>query len=145
VNIVIPYTRLNQLQQWLLRDYDPFYVNVSHGDNDYYHLLTDLWAKRETVIITEHDILPWPGALEELIACPALWCAYSYDQHGIGIFHSFGCVKFTGNLMQQLPDMWTGMDRHWSLLDQQFEWRAFQAGHRPHHHRPPVIHLHGYE
>jgi hypothetical protein len=144
MKVVVPYTKLRRMQQWLLRRYNPCYVDVSASDDDYWTLLTELWQQRETVVLIEHDILPWPGALEELVACPALWCAYSYDQHGIGIFHSFGCVKFSGELMNLLPDIWQGMDKHWSQLDQQFEWRAFQAGQRPHGHRPAVIHLHEY-
>lgn len=144
MNLVIPYAQLRSEQQWLLTDYSPRYVDVSKSDDAYWIFLTDLWRKQETVIIVEHDILPWPGALEELEACPGFWCAYSYDQRGIGIFHSFGCVKFTGELMRLLPNIWEGINTHWSQLDQQFEWRAFQAGQRPHGHRPPVIHLHGY-
>lgn len=144
MNIVVPYTRRRPEQEWLLRKYEPEYVDVSKSTEAYWNLLNDLWGKQETVIIVEHDILPWPGALEELMDCPGLWCAYSYDQKGIGIFHSFGCVKFSSELMKLLPDIWNGMDRHWSKVDQQFEWKTFQAGQRPHAHRPAVIHLHEY-
>lgn len=148
MNVVVPYTNLPPLLPWLLQSYgiEPRLVDLRGGDHTYWSLLRSLWEARETVVVVEHDILPWPGAIEELSTCPGIWCANSYDQRGIGIFHSFGCVKFSKALMEQTPTIWDEIqDRYWSKLDAQFEFLTYQQGIRPHHHRPPVIHLHNYE
>jgi hypothetical protein len=144
--IVVPYTKPHDLLKTLLRRYgfSPSYIDVSEDAEAYWRLLKRLWQDNKSFVLIEHDILPWPGAIEELRQCPGSWCAYSYDQCGIGLYHSFGCTKFSAGLIEELPDIWTRMNRHWSQLDQQFEWLAFQAGIRPHHHRPAVIHLHDY-
>jgi hypothetical protein len=146
VNIIIPHVQLHPLLPQLLSRYGhaPTYIDVSASSDAYWNLLNDLWQKGETFILVEHDILPWPGALEELWQCPGLWCANSYDQRGIGIYHSFGCTKFSAELIRRLPDVWSRIGHHWSRLDSEFEWQACQAGLRPHPHRPPVIHLHDY-
>jgi hypothetical protein len=146
VKIIVPHVSLHPLLPQLLSRYglSPAYVDVGTATDAYWRLLNDLWQQGDPFILVEHDILPWPGALEELWACPGLWCANSYDQRGVGIYHSFGCTKFSAELIRRLPNVWRDMDKRWHQLDQQFEWRAAQASLRPHPHRPPVIHLHDY-
>ncbi len=147
MNLVVPYANLHPVVPRVLSSYGftPRYVDLNGDDHSYWRLLKEIWEKGETVTIVEHDILPWPSAIEEMLACPAIWCGYSYDQRGIGLYHSFGCVKFTSELMKQTRHIWDDVeDRHWSKLDTQFEWKTFQLGIRPHQHRPAVIHLHSY-
>lgn len=112
------------------------------GDHGYQLLLRRLWRQRKSVVIVEHDILPWPGAIPELWQCSCRWGAYSYQLHGgIGIYHGFGCAKLTGELMEIVPNIWEGELAHWSQLDQMLWFAARAKGHEPHPHRPPVIHL----
>jgi hypothetical protein len=117
-------------------------------EESYWSLLCGLWLEQQSFIIVEHDIVPWPGAIEEIWNCPLPWCAFSYHRHvselrrGVGDYHGFGCVKFSAELMKRLPEVWTKCERrHWSKLDTHFEHFTYVAGIRPHHHRPPVIHL----
>lgn len=147
MNVVVPYVTLPPLLPRLLQSYGikPRLVNVGGDNQAYWALLRSLWEATETSVVVEHDILPWPGAIEELLACPAEWCANSYNQRGIGIYHSFGCVKFSRELMVRTSGIWDEVqNRHWASLDSQFEFLTYQRGIRPHHHRPPVIHLHDY-
>jgi hypothetical protein len=120
----------------------PRFAPVSH-DHDYWKLFCELWREGKTVVLIEHDVLPWPGAIEELLACPALWCSCSYRINGgYGIHHAFGCTKISADFMQLLPDVWQRIiNREWHALDSQLCHAALQAGQVPHPHRPPAIHL----
>lgn len=121
------------------------YIGVGHSPYGYHHLMRDIWSQRKQVIIVEHDIVPWPGAIAELAACPCAWGSYSYKIHGgIGIFHGLGCTKLTPELMDATSDLWSDEvwhQDHWSKIDQVLFFAARERGYEPHHHRPPVIHL----
>ena len=142
--VIVPHTRLHPTVQQVLGKRDDV-VFISLGtDEAYWHLLSRLWRERQTVVIVEHDVLPWPGAIEELIACPGLWCSCSYHINGgIGIHHAFGCTKISAEFMSLLPDVWQQVaSRHWSRLDEQLCTAAlFHAGQVPHPHRPACNHL----
>ena len=150
MNLVVPYTSLNPLVPKVLRDYGftPWFVHLPEVDS-YWNLLRNLWEMQEDVVIVEHDVIPWPGALEELVACAKPWCSFSYlrqitpEKRAVGDYFGFGCVKFARELMEQLPNAFEQMvDHHWSKLDTQFEWFTYQNSVRPHHHRPAVVHAH---
>lgn len=111
------------------------------GDDGYRQMMRQLWEAGETFINIEHDIIPWPGAIEELWGCPCEWGTYSYRYHGgIGIAHMLGLAKITDKLIKRLPDLWDE-PAHWSQLDQKLFFAAREIGQEPHLHRPPVIHL----
>jgi hypothetical protein len=147
MNIYVPYTHRNRLQEKVLKEsygLSPCYVEMQRPE-DYWTLMYDLWENRQDAVIVEHDILPWPGAIEELFACPCNWCSFTYKMKGgYGIHHAFGCTKFGGEFMNQLPDIWTKLDQtNWNTLDAQLCELAKLEGLTPHPHRPPVIHLKG--
>ena len=120
------------------------------GDQDYFYLMENLWHEQEDVIIVEHDVLPWPGAIEELAQCPYPWCSCSYKiglsqtgKAGYGAYHTFGCTKFSSHFMGLLPYVWQQVEsRHWRHLDAQLSTQAIAIGQTPHPHRPSVLHLH---
>lgn len=146
MNIVVPYVQLHELVTPILRSqgYSPNYVKLE-GDDAYRQLLRRLWKIGETVHIVEQDILPWPGAMDELAACPGCWCTFSYLEHGgIGIAHMLGCCKLGDQLMHALPDLWE-RPGHWSQLDQRLFFAARERRIEPHLHRPPVLHLNARE
>lgn len=143
MKIIVPYYRQVHPVTWaVLRTYDfcPLLVEM-HDDDDYRQLLHRLWREREPVIIVEHDIVPWPGAVEELWACPCKWGTYSYRINGgIGIAHALGCAKLTADLMDVVPSVWDE-PAPWHTLDRKLFFAARERGLEPHLHRPPVIHL----
>jgi len=145
MKVIVPYAgELNPVVRQVLSYYGvPVdYRNMSWNPYNYQYLLREIWKKREPVVIVEHDILPWPGAIEELWQCSCAWGAYTYQLHGgLGIYHGFGCTKLTPQLMQAVPDVWEGDLMNWDVLDQHLFFAARAAGFEPHHHRPPVIHL----
>jgi len=114
------------------------YELLSADLDDYRKLLRRLWQERESVVLVEQDIIPWPGAIQELFACCGKWCGYSYSPYGVQ--HGFGCTKFSSELMEMLPNMWAE-PMHWNKLDAHLFRAARAFGEDPHPHRPPVTHL----
>lgn len=146
IKVVCPFTKLHPVTRSVLESYaglDVRFWDVSHDDHAYGHLMRLLWLDRQPITIVEHDIVPWPGCIEELHACPAKWCANSYDWNGgIGVAHMLGCAKLSARLMVELPNVWDE-PCHWSQCDQRLFFAAREVGIEPHLHRPPVIHLKG--
>ena|SRR5215207_6192247 len=140
MRVIVPFTKLEPATELVLRPYIPEYVDVSTLDS-YRLLLKRIWETGKTVIIVEHDIVPWPGALDELWYCPCAWGSYSYHLHGgIGIHHGFGCTKLSSRLMAETQGVWDdGIS--WNMLDQVLLFKARAYGFEPHHHRPAVVHL----
>jgi hypothetical protein len=142
VKVVLPYVGKgpHPVTLLVLSGYRPELVDVS-ADDGYLNLMRRLWKERKPVIIVEHDIVPWPGALEELWHCPCVWGAFSYHLHGgIGVFHGFGCTKITPELMNAVPTVWDA-PTPWNMLDQVLALAALNEEYIPHPHRPPVTHL----
>jgi hypothetical protein len=140
VKVVVPYTSLHLVTEMVTAWYKPEYVKLT-DDDAYRRLLKRLWEERETVVIVEHDIVPWPYAIDELFRCCCWWGAYSYHLHGgIGVHHGFGCTKLGSKLMEALPDIWDEPG-HWNSLDQRLYFAAREVGIEPHPHRPAVIHV----
>ena len=75
----MPFTKLHPVTKQVLDNYglNVEYVHLE-GDDGYRQLLKRLWDERKDVVIVEQDIIPWPGAIEELVACPCTWGTYSY-------------------------------------------------------------------
>ena len=115
-------------------------VRPTGGRDGYVSLIEHLWSERETFVIVEHDIIPWPGAIDEMWACPAAWCAFPYLLSG-GYDAALGCTKFDETLMRAVHYPYTERPDRW----QNAEWiiaRVRDAvGFLPHRHAPPVTHL----
>jgi hypothetical protein len=146
--VVVPFTRLHPITKQVLDGYglDVRYVDVSASDDSYRLLLQKLWDEHETISIIEHDIVPYPGAIEEAWACCADWCTHSYSwtnergESGVGVSHMLGCAKLSPRLMDAVPDVWR-TPCHWTECDRRLFFAARDAGIDPHEHRPAVVHL----
>lgn len=103
-----------------------------------------LWNKGEPFIHVEHDIVPWPGAIKELIECPEPWCTFESVDVG-GVIHlGFGIGKYRPT-DERAPKKWSETD--WRCLDGQVisELRRMYAGETEDaaqicFHSPPVAH-----
>ena len=124
-------------------------ADVSDSDTSYTRLLGRLWASGEPFAVVEHDIVPHPGALAELLACPRPWCSFSYQLGGT-IHAGLGCARFSAELLAEIPDAvertWReSTDVHpagfWCSLDDRLSRALYAAGARKHVHGPPVTHL----
>ena len=78
--VVVPFTNLAPETRAALKadGIEARYVDVSADHRDYWRLLSDIWAARQTTVIVEHDIVPWPGAVQALWDCRCDWGAYPY-------------------------------------------------------------------
>lgn len=151
VKTIVPYAGRFPIEQLgLLREQgiDPIYLEMDNADG-YWSLLKSLWNQGDTIIVVEHDIWPWPGATQEIAECSKPWCAFAYHRYfdqehprSLHDYFGFGCVKFGTELMLRTARIWRECaDTHWSKLDSHFERATSELGIRPHHHRPPVLHL----
>lgn len=108
------------------------------GDYDYDRLFRRLWAAGEPFILVEHDVLPWPGAVQQLWTCERPWCAFEYFMLG-ELRVALGCTKFDPRRLGPcpLPDEahdWRHMD--WHVIDTLTT--RYECAHL---HEPAVSHL----
>jgi hypothetical protein len=119
----------------------PFDLVLVEDDYTYGRTLAEYWQRGETFVNVEHDIVPWPGAIQEVLNCEHAWCGYDYPVGEAGVMPgAIGCVKFSEKLMRHSPsktcDAWA--DTKWNKLD----GVIFKSmpGHW-HRHEPAVAHL----
>lgn len=142
--VIVPYIEIHPLVKLVLDKEGAEYIKMQDKES-YWKLLCDIWARGEDVVIVEHDIIPWPGAIDELLGCPAEWCTFTYEmKQGFGVHHAFGCAKLGSGLMSELPSVWQDVHTtYWRTLDSQLCEYAQRNRIIPHPHRPAVTHLHG--
>jgi hypothetical protein len=117
-------------------------------DDSYYHLLAGLWRKRRGFVLVEHDIVVWPGAIQQLEECPEPWCLYPYYASVGWCRDALGCTKFSASLLKQYPDCLTepfptccNHTKYWCGLDRLIAHRLKGYGLEPHLHSPAVVNL----
>lgn len=131
--LFIPWTFFHAPTWDLVAPFDPIGVDVSGDDGDYLRYFQARWRDREPFINLEHDVLAHPAQIEQLIACPEDWCAYSYT--GAGQFPWFGCVRFRPAFMDLLPDVWDELAA-WAFCPPK-EWAYRLVGEVPVKGPPP--------
>jgi len=117
---------------------------IPQDDYHYGDKLAQYWHRGEDFINIEHDIAPWPGAVEELWDCTSLWCTHQYPIGHSGKFQKgLGLIKFSSSLIERYPDACLGWDETpWNQLDAQV-YGALEIDRRIHAHMhfPPVAHI----
>ena len=111
---------------------------VCEGDSGYAERLAEIWARGEGFILLENDIIPWPGCIDLLRACPQPWCTHAYPSPVLMM--SIGITKLSTDAVRstpRLPSVWAG--EHWGLLDTKVI-PALHAHFPLHGHWPPVAH-----
>ncbi len=158
--VFLPYT---QLDPWVLSmlQAEPIDLTLVEMTTtySYFELLSQLWAEGETFVIVEHDILVYPGAIQEIWDCEVPFCGKPYVIHG-GFAACFGCTKFDASFLRAFPNamkmggarqhpmgLGTGYT-HWETLDSRIVAALSELGWScngsqwPHQHWPSVRHLH---
>lgn len=153
-----PYRANSTAHRALLAEGVEHREHVLENDFAYGRLLTDYWMRRRGFIIVEHDIAPWPGAIDALRGCSELLCGHMYPLPETGeLDFSLGCTAFSNELVEMFPNAPYQGDRfwentHWSNLDgmvfnaleKSGVWLRQSVDHREHTlhlHRPPVAHV----
>jgi hypothetical protein len=141
IPLVVPYTQLRPETRAALADQDVTFVDVSGGDDHYFWLVQALWHRAEGAIIIEHDVVPYPGAIDALRGCPGDWCGVP-TLVGINWRPFHGCVKFSAELMARHPDTVNRLeDHHWQAFDGPMDRYLLQQGEHVHMHWPAARHL----
>lgn len=171
--IFVPYTRVKPATLETLWKYARLeHVPTSQGplakinfidvcqQSGYLDYLQERWDTRRRFINVEHDVVAWPGAIEELWACEHEWCAHYYtlresEAQGRNDAPPMGLAKFSPLFMQLTRDVWTthrikraewvkqyGNDPGlWAYLDLWLHDYATREGLKPHIHWPAVVNV----
>lgn len=151
MNVYVPYTVLSQPVLDALAATGSSYtgVDVSGSDSAYCELLQELWARQESFVIVEHDVLVRPDTLQELAVCPNNWCGFPVPYMGT-FYPGMACAKFEQSLigsnpfaMEQVARMSddTHRERHWCRLDAWLQYIVLpRGGAQRHIHDPPLGH-----
>jgi len=100
--------------------------------------------------VVEQDIVPAPGALQELAQCPQPWCAFAYEYPPFGLYAGMGCAKFSRELLAQFPEALSDTaawydakhpPKHWCRVDGWLKQYLLERGATQHIHGQ-VEHLH---
>lgn len=122
---------------------------ATRGPTDYHDVLKRAWLAATGFIVVEQDIVPWPGAIAALEACPCEWGGYAY-QLSTGYGAWLGCTKFSEALTRDHPAVFGAMEampefgtprRYWGRLDTRLTAALEAGGQRMHVHWPAVDHL----
>lgn len=131
-------------QMWA-RHWCPDAVKVhTPGHYRYAEQIREWWNEREPFIVVEHDIVPWPGAVESLADCSEPWCAFSYGPHEAFIRYGsvpMGMFKVVPKELGTPP--LSDDPVHWSAIDSVVAQKLFERGHMVHQHWPAVANLNG--
>lgn len=110
----------------VLKDFEHVLVDVSDSDHAYFDLLESWWTSTVLEMVTlEHDIIPKPQLLREILDCPRAWCAamYPFEEHWL---FGLGLAKFSLPVRQAMPGLFDEIaqngggahpPRHWCSID----------------------------
>ena len=130
-----------------LEQYGVTFVDCSGSEWAYLDYIQTRWVEGERFVNCEHDVVPWPGAIEQIWECPNDWCYFSYTDW-FGPVPPFGLVKFSAKFIELTRDMW--VDRRanlgstwwpkWFNLDT-YTWAYARQQRRiaAHQHFPSVV------
>jgi hypothetical protein len=133
LRLFVPHTAVQPATRIALARYPATYVELPKSD--YAGYWRERWTEGQTFINVEHDVVPWPGALDALWRCESDWCAYGYQtDEQESAFPYLGCVKFSAAFIALFPDVWNGA-QGWTDLD---AWLALRADFPVCRHKPGV-------
>jgi hypothetical protein len=149
--VVVPFTNLRDETRAAVES--AVFVSLEDRDDAYFDFLAGLWTLGETFVLVEHDIVPWEGAIDDLLGCSQPWCSFGYLLE-LGettiMHHGLGCVKFSEELCAEFPSVWSEIAleandvhpaKHWCNIDDRLTRWLTTHGAKQHRHDPPVEHL----
>jgi hypothetical protein len=119
-------------------------ADPSQYNPTYPELLADLWEAGESIIMLEHDVVPFEDSIAEIASCPEAWCGHAYSDGG-GFrkdASNLGCTKLSASLIAATADFGTAErgEKDWRNCDARMSRCAYVAKLRPHRHYPNVEH-----
>ena len=149
--VIVPFVKESFILQVVvdslrLQFVQPELKKIDKKDEDgYWKLLKETWEEGEEFFVVEHDCVIWPGAINLMKICPEPWCTLPSLCHGRMITTTFGCVKFSQELIDTEPNVWDEIaerkNKIWFRQDANFSDAMGWPDVRPCVHFPPIIHL----
>lgn len=121
-----------------------FHLALMIDDLGYGTLLSYLWTYGESFIVLEHDVVPFPGAIDALAECDKDWCVHKYPPGPNKLYYSMGCMKVSDSLIDKtrdLPHRYNWEETKWSQLDGKVYPGLLEVAKEPHIHHPPLAHV----
>jgi hypothetical protein len=117
--------------------------NYGQQPETYAGILATYWQCGNTFVNIEHDIAPWPGAIESLFDCRFPYCYYKYPSWPRGTMQSgIGCMKFNYRLLSAISSSWENWGNvPWWDLDGALIGDLKSEGYEGHQHFPGVAHV----
>jgi hypothetical protein len=128
-----------------------FWALDRSDEGAYGRLIRRLWAKGDTFIICEHDVVPSAEQLHTIAACGHDWCSYGYDSDLYPDGPYFGLCKFSARVLAAHPRaaevaLHRGPGKEaevgWWECDSCLARDLFIRGVEWSRHAPPVHHAH---
>lgn len=161
--LYVPYTCLKEATQIYLyyckawEHPDVEFVEVSGDRWAYIDYFQQRWDECREFVSLEHDVVPWMGAVRNLLCCPEPWCFFGYFPGVVtgmaavlanGLAPT-GLMKFSPPLIEAIPNVWVDMraryfdkeqyPRPWAFCDTWLVGYAEERGITPHQHWPSVL------
>lgn len=155
MKLYVPHTGIAEATECFLATYGCVPLEIVRVDLTgqpwgYQEHLKECWERGEGFVMLEHDVVPWPGAVQDLLECPWPWCFFGYLA-GIDFVENgaapFGLVRFTAEFIAATPDVWTQMRSRyegcpdpWRMCDIHLgDYMRGRGLFRPHQHTPAVL------
>ena len=119
----------------------------------YGRTLTRVAAESLDLIVVEQDVIPPPGAIAGLLACPDGWCGHRIDCGNGPADATLGLAKFGRQLLRRHPDLFVRAAGRGKVGPCRVPWNALDGWIRHvmrawgvswHPHSPQALHLHDY-
>ncbi len=139
---------------------DVEFRQIPAGEDGLFQFLATEWAEGEGFMVVDQDLVPPPGAVEELEACTQHWCGFPFRYPMCTEAHvpdlavgDFGCTRFSTELVRVMPDLleetteehnpwWLGGGpRSRLMVAERFIYRMNRYGLHFHAHWPEAEHL----
>jgi hypothetical protein len=119
-----------------------FELFLMEHEYSYSDMFTTLWKRNQGFVSIEHDIVPWPGAIEKLQQCIKPWCSYEYPLAPGTLRPALGCIKVADWTVHHFPNLYKMWEnRKWNYLDGSVCPALESVTGRTHIHTPPVAHV----
>ena len=146
MNIFVPYTEIQYPTKIVLAPYPERHeVRLPPTNDGYPRFLSERWKEGKKFINVEHDMVFWPGALEQIWECEEDWCVFGHwkeDEFGTdrGGTPYLGVAKFSEKFISETQGVWDDWKEPcWTICDCHLYEHAKARGLKVHQHFPPVV------
>lgn len=109
------------------------------NEDSYYKLLSTVYTTGKTIIVIEHDMIPRPPDVQELLDCSQPWCGFLYRHRYKRVKACLGLTKLAFH--DSCPDIFNEVSHDWRYLDGTLEAQLLLRGYKIHEHTPEVPHV----